>query len=58
MTKRHTLGDLGGAVGGLDEDIATLGTECRLDSLSKSVDTLEELSASFDAELEILEFCC
>lgn len=52
---QHTLGDLGRAVGRLNQDIATLGTESRGDSLSESVDTLEELGTSFDTELEVLQ---
>lgn len=53
----HTLGDLGGTVGGLDQDIATLGSKSRSDGLGKSVDTLEELGTSLNAELELLERC-
>lgn len=49
-----TLGDLGGAVGRVNEDIATLGTECGGNGLSKSVNTLEQAGASLDAELEVL----
>lgn len=49
-----TLGDLGGTVGGLDQDIATLGAKSRGDSLSKSVNTLEEAGTSLNTELELL----
>lgn len=49
-----TLGDLRGSVGGVNEDIATLGTECGGNSLSKSVDTLEKAGTSLNAELELL----
>lgn len=49
-----TLGDLGGAVGRLDKDIATLGAQSRGDSLSQSVNTLEEVGTGFNAELELL----
>lgn len=49
-----TLGDLGGAVGGIDQDIATFGTECGGNSLSKSVNTLEEAGTSFNAKLDLL----
>lgn len=52
---QHTLGDLGRAVRRLNQDIATLGTESRSDSLSESVYTLEELGTSFDTELEVLQ---
>lgn len=49
-----TLGDLGGAVGRLNEDIATLGTQSRGNSLGESVNTLEDAGTSFDTELELL----
>lgn len=49
-----TLGDLGGAVGRVNEDIATLGTESGGDGLSKSVNTLEETGTSLNTELELL----
>ena len=49
-----TLGDLGGAVGGIDQDIATFGTECGGNSLSKSVNTLEEAGTSFNTKLDLL----
>ena len=50
----HTLGDLGGAEGRLNQDIATLGTQSRSDSLCEGVDTLEELGTSLNTEFEIL----
>lgn len=49
-----TFGDLGGAVGRVDEDIATLGTESRGDSPSEGVNSLEQTSTRLDAELEVL----
>jgi hypothetical protein len=49
-----TLSDLRGSVGGVNEDIATLGTECGGNSLSKSVNTLEKAGTSLNAELEFL----
>lgn len=49
-----TLGDLGGPVRGIDEDIATLRTECGSDSAGKSVNTLEKAGTSFNTELELL----
>lgn len=52
--ERPTLGDLGGAVGGLDEDVATLGTQSRSHSLGQGVNTLEELGTSLNTELEVL----
>lgn len=55
--QRHnklTLGDLGGAVGRLNEDIATLGAQSRGNSLGESVNTLEDAGTSFDTELELL----
>lgn len=50
----HTLGDLGRAIRGLDQDIAAFGTEGGGNSLGQGVDTLEELGAGLDAELEVL----
>ena len=50
----HTLGDLGGAEGRLNQDIATLGTQSRSDSLCEGVNTLEELGTSLNTEFEIL----
>ena len=52
---RPTLGDLGGAVGGLNQDITTLGAQSRSHSLGQSVNTLEELGTSLDTELEVLQ---
>lgn len=49
-----TLGDLGGAVGRLNEDIATLGAEGRGNGLGESVDTLENAGTSFNTELDLL----
>ena len=50
----RTLGDLGGAEGRLNQDIATLGTQGRSDSLCEGVNTLEELGTSLNTEFEIL----
>lgn len=52
---RHTLGDLGGAIGRLNQDIAALGTKGRSHSLSKCVNTLEKLGTGLNAELEFLQ---
>lgn len=49
-----TLGDLGGAVRRLNENIATLGTQSRGDGLGQSVNTLEEVGTGLNAELELL----
>jgi len=49
-----TFGDLGGAVGRVDEDVAALRTEGRGDGLSKSVNTLEKAGTSLNTELELL----
>lgn len=38
----HTLGDLGGAVAGLDQDVAALGAQRGRHGLGKSVDTGKE----------------
>ncbi len=37
----HTLGDLGRAVAGLNQDIASLGAECGRDSLCESLNTCD-----------------
>lgn len=55
MKVRHTLGDLGGAIGRLNQDIAALRTKSGSDSLSKSVNTPKELSTGLDTELEVLQ---
>lgn len=49
-----TLGDLGRAIGRLDEDIATLGAQSRGDGLGQGVNTLEEVGTSINTELELL----
>lgn len=54
-TDKHTLGDLGRAIGRLDQDIATLGTQSRGHSLGERVDALEELGTGLNTELEILQ---
>lgn len=51
---KHTLGDLGRAVAGLDQDVATLGAEGCRDSASDCVDTLEQGSTALNAKLELL----
>lgn len=53
-TARPTLGDLGGSVSGIDQDIAALRTKSRGDSLGESVNTLEQAGTSLDTELELL----
>lgn len=55
MKVRHTLGDLGGAIGRLNQDIAALRTKSGSDSFSKSVNTPKELSTGLDTELEVLQ---
>lgn len=52
---RHTLGDLGGAIGRIDQDIAALGTKSRSHSLSKGVNTLEKVGTGLNTELEFLQ---
>lgn len=54
MGRKHTLGDLGGSEAGLDQDIATLGTEGGSNGLSQGVDTSEEGGTALNAELELL----
>lgn len=51
----HTLGDLGGAIGRLDQDIAALGTKSRSHGLSKGVNALEQVGTGFNTELEFLQ---
>ena len=50
----HTLGDLGGAEAGLDQDIATLGAEGGRNSLGQCVGTSEESCATLNTEFELL----
>jgi hypothetical protein len=50
----RTLGDLGGAEAGLNEDVSALGTEGSSDSLSEGVDTSEESGTALNTELELL----
>jgi hypothetical protein len=50
----RTLGDLGGAEAGLNEDVSALGTEGSSDSPSEGVDTSEESSTALNTELELL----
>ena len=50
----HTLGDLGRAVAGLDEDVATLGTKSSGDSSGEGVDTVQKSLSALDTELELL----
>lgn len=49
-----TLGDLGGAEAGLDEDVATLGTEGGGDGPGEGLDTGEESGTALNTELELL----
>ena len=51
----RTLGDLGRAEAGLNEDISALGTEGGGDSLGESLDAAEQGSAALDTELELLQ---
>lgn len=51
-----TLGDLGGAVALIDQNVAALGAEGGRDGLREGLDTVEEGSAALDAELELLLF--
>lgn len=49
-----TLGDLGGAEAGLDQDISALGTKSGSNGLGQSVGTSQESSTSLNTELEFL----
>lgn len=51
---KHTLGDLGGSEAGLDQDIATLGTEGGSNGLGQGVNTSQEGGTAVNAELELL----
>lgn len=51
---RSTFCDLGRAIAALDQNIATLGTECSSNSFRECINTLEELCATLDTELELL----
>jgi hypothetical protein len=51
----RTLGDLGRAEAGLNEDISALGTECGSNRLSEGVDTSEESGTTLNTELELLD---
>ena len=55
ITSPHTLGDLGRAVGRLDQNIAAFGTQCRRNSLGESVNSAEELGTSLDTDFEVLD---
>lgn len=50
----HTLGDLGRAVAGLDEDISALGSKCSCDSSCKSLDAVQQSSSAFNTKLQLL----
>lgn len=50
----RTLGDLGRAEAGLNEDISALGSEGGSDGLGEGVDTGEKSSAALNTELELL----
>lgn len=51
---QRTLGDLGRAEAGLNEDISALGSESGRDSLGEGVDTSEERGAGLNTELDVL----
>jgi hypothetical protein len=51
----HTLCDLGRAVGGLDQNVATLRTQSSGDGSGESVDAVEQSLSTLDTELELLE---
>lgn len=50
-----TLGDLGRAEAGLDQNIATLGTQGGRNGLGQSLNTGKKRSTTLDAELEFLD---
>lgn len=50
----RTLGDLGGAEAGLNEDVSALGAEGSSNSLSEGVDTGKESGTALNTELELL----
>ena len=50
----RTLGDLGRAEAGLNEDISALGSEGGSDGLGEGVDTGEKSSTALNTELELL----
>ena len=50
-----TLGDLGRAKAGLNQDVAALGTESSSDGLGQGVDTRQQSSAALNTELELLQ---
>lgn len=50
----RTLGDLGRAEAGLDQDVPALGTEGAGDGAREGVDTGEERGAGLNTELELL----
>jgi hypothetical protein len=50
----RTLGDLGRAEAGLNEDISALGSEGGSDGLGEGVDTGEKSSAALNTKLELL----
>lgn len=54
MSIKHTLGDLGGSEAGLDQDIATLGTEGGGNSLGQGVNTSQQGGTAVNTELELL----
>jgi hypothetical protein len=51
----RTFGDLGGAIGRLNQHISALGSKCGGDSSGEGVNALEKSGTALDAELELLE---
>lgn len=49
-----TLGDLGGAEAGLDENIAALGAEGSSNGFGKGINTGQEGSATLNTKLQLL----
>ena len=53
----RTLGDLGRAKAGLNEDISALGAQSSADGLCEGVDTSQESGAALNTELKLLKSC-
>lgn len=53
----RTLGDLGRAEAGLNEDVSALGSEGGSDSPGHRVNASKESGAALNTELELLEAC-
>lgn len=49
-----TFGDFGRAIAGLDQHVAALGTQRRGNSLGQCLDSRQQSSSAFNAELELL----